>query len=170
MKRAMSIVALLAVFLVGSAFAQQLPPKDLLKPDQLKKIEKIRTDYQKQQIELKAKLKVATLELRELLRSARVPDVAKVQKKQAEISRIKAQIAANRLNQQIAVRKILTDDQWKKMQARRLAMWKNRAKKGIRMKMHERREHMRRPGMVRPGRRPMMRPMPPEFPRDNDND
>ena len=169
MKRIIGVLVLLAVFVVGTAFAQEMPPKELLQPDQLKKIEKIRTDFQKQQIELKAKLKVATLELRELLRSARVPNVAKLQKKQAEISKLRAQLAALRLNQQIAVRKILTDDQWKQLQARRMTMWKKRAKRGMHMRMHERREHMRRPGMRRPGPGPMERPLPPGPPRDNND-
>ncbi len=168
MKRVVSLLTILAVFWVGTAFAQQMPPKELLKPEQIQKIQKIRTDFQKQQIELKAKLKIATLELRELMRSARVPNVAKVQKKQAEIAKIRSQIAQNRLNQQIAVRKILTDEQWEKMQAMRVKMWKNRVREG-KMRMHERREHPRHPGIKRPGRHPMMGPMSPAFPRDNDD-
>ncbi len=165
MKRVTGILMVLALFWVGTAMAQEMPIRDLLTPDQRAKIQKIHTNYQKQQIELRAKLKIATLDLRQLLRSARVPDVAKVQKKQAEISKIKAEIAQNRINQQIAVRKILTDEQWKKMQALRAERMKMRVKQGKKGMWHHRRdfrEHKRFPK-----HHPMMGPMP-QPPRDND--
>ncbi len=146
MKRAVGVIVMLVVFAVGTAFAQEVPKEaaNLLNPAQKTKIEKLRTDFQKQKIEITAKIRVAQLDLKEMLRSARVPDMAKVDKKQAEISRLKNQLATMRLHHLIAVRKVLTDEQWQKIQELRGKMMKER--------MHERMEGRMHRGMKRPMR------------------
>jgi len=144
MKRAVGVIVMLVVFAVGTAFAQEVPKEaaNLLNPDQKAKIEKLRTDFQKQKIDLNAKIRVAQLDLKEMLRSARVPDMKKVDKKQAEISRLKNQLATMRLHHLIAVRKVLTDEQWQKIQALRGKMMKRRMRERMEGRMHR---EMKRP-------------------------
>ncbi len=146
MKKAVGVIVMLVVFAVGTAFAQEVPKEaaNLLNPNQKAKIEKLRTDFQKQKIDLNAKIRIAQLDLKEMLRSARVPDLSKVDKKQAEISRLKNQLAALRLHNLIAVRKVLTDEQWQKIQQLRGKMMKER--------IHERMEGRMHRGMKRPMR------------------
>ena len=143
MKRAVGIIVMLIVFAVGSAYAQEFPKEaaSLLNPDQKAKIEKLRTDFQKQKIDLNAKIRIAQLDLKEMLRSARVPDMSKVDKKQAEISRLKNQLATLRLHNLIAVRKVLTDEQWQKIQQFRGKMIKERMRERMEGKMHRGMKH-----------------------------
>jgi len=143
MKKAVGVFVILVVFAVGSVFAQVVPKEaaNLLNPDQMAKIEKLRTDFQKQKIELNAKIRVAQLDLREMLRSARVPDISKVDKKQAEILRLKNQLATMRLHHLIAVRKVLTDEQWQKIRQLRGPMMK----RGMHKRMGERMHHGMKP-------------------------
>ncbi|NOY77084.1 MAG: hypothetical protein GXO76_04365 [Calditrichaeota bacterium] len=158
MKKAVGIFIMLVVFAVGSVFAQGFPKEaeNLLNPTQKAKIEKLRTDFQKQKIELNAKIRVAQLDLREMLRSSRVPDLSKIDKKQAEISRLKNQMATLRLHHLIAVRKVLTDEQWQKIQQFRGSMMKRNMRDRMGKKMHHgmrppmRERCFERPGFKRP--------------------
>lgn len=153
MKKAIGILALLMVFVAGSVFAQDFPKEaiNLLNADQKTKIEKLRTDFQKQQIEQRAQIRIAQLDLKEMLRSSRVPDVSKVDKEQAKISRLKGQLAANRLHFLINVRKVLTDEQWQKirelrgkLRAERMKRRMERPRRGGRFHPPEfKREHHR---------------------------
>ncbi|MGH2569310.1 MAG: Spy/CpxP family protein refolding chaperone [Bacteroidota bacterium] len=83
-----------------------------LSDDQRNQIEKLRTDFQKQQIPQRGKVETAQIELRELLR-AENPDKAAIEKKINELAQLRAQLSVARVNQMFAVRNVLTPEQQK---------------------------------------------------------
>ncbi|MGC8896905.1 MAG: Spy/CpxP family protein refolding chaperone [Bacteroidota bacterium] len=83
-----------------------------LTDEQKKEIEKLRFDFQKQQVAQQAKIHTAQIELRELL-SEDNPDRAAIQKKVDEIARLRVQSAMDRFDHWQAVKKILTPEQQK---------------------------------------------------------
>ncbi len=78
--------------------------------EQQAQIEKIRTKYQDQRVELYNKIGVIRLEMRDLL-SQPEPDFAKVETKIDAISELHAKLAKMRLQQHKEIRGILTADQ-----------------------------------------------------------
>jgi len=83
-----------------------------LSEDQRNQIEKLRTDFQKQQVPLQGKVQIAQIELRELMR-AENPDKGAIEKKINELSQLRAQVGVARANQMLAIRKVLTPEQQK---------------------------------------------------------
>jgi Spy/CpxP family protein refolding chaperone len=83
---------------------------------QKEQFQKNRFDTEKKNIEVRAKLETAHLELRKLL-SADAPDIAAVEKKIGEISDIRTTLEINRFETWAANNKLLTPEQqkiWKK--------------------------------------------------------
>lgn len=78
--------------------------------------DKVRYETQKKQIELRAKIATARLELQKLM-SADSPDKSAVEKKLNEIASLKATMKMNRFNAWLETNKALTPEQqkvWKK--------------------------------------------------------
>lgn len=88
-----------------------------LTDDQAAKLDQLRLQHQKDMIQKNAALKVARLELMDMLRSARVDEKAALAKQDA-ISKMKADIATAKLKHRLAMRGVLTAEQldkWIKM-------------------------------------------------------
>lgn len=124
LKQTLSLL-LLTAFVSTFAFSQNPPVRprgDMMGPrlmerlnlsdDQKNQIEKLRTDFQKQQIAQRAKVQTAAVELRQLLR-AENPDKAAIEKKIQEVAQLRAQLQTARVNHMLNVRKVLTPEQQK---------------------------------------------------------
>lgn len=83
-----------------------------LNADQQKKVEAFRSDMQKKQIDLMAKVKILHVELRDLYNNEN-PDQKTIESKMIEISKLQNDIQLNRTNFWFAVNKILTAEQQK---------------------------------------------------------
>ncbi|HEY5614421.1 MAG TPA: Spy/CpxP family protein refolding chaperone [Bacteroidota bacterium] len=107
-----------------AVFAQEMrmrrddaPQMDMMKrlnlsEEQQAQVGKLRTDFQKQQITIRAKVQLAQVELRELMRADK-PDKAAIEKKIQETSQVQAQQRLARVNHLLAVRALLTPEQQK---------------------------------------------------------
>lgn len=82
-----------------------------LNDDQVAKLRKIRSDYQKEMIKRKANLRVAMLELWELI-DAKNLDLAKAEKKVKEVETLQSDIMMYRIKTLQETRKFLTDEQY----------------------------------------------------------
>jgi Spy/CpxP family protein refolding chaperone len=100
-------------------------------PEQLTQMEKMKSDLEKQQVQTRAKMQTAGIELRDLL-SAAEPNKEAVMKKLDEVAKYRVEMVKNRIEQWFAVNKILTPEQQK--------IWKEALK-------NPPREHMK-PGMM----------------------
>ena len=83
-------------------------------PEQLEKMDVLRTAHVKEMVPLRADLKVKEIELDALWR-ADEPDAKKIVAKVKEIGEIKEKIEIARINHQFEVRKLLTPEQRKAM-------------------------------------------------------
>ena len=81
--------------------------------DQIQKLEKIRLEEQKDKIELMSKLKIAQLEMCELMKTRGNDDV--VLKKSEELKALRNQMAEIMLRNRLAKRAVYTDEQWEKI-------------------------------------------------------
>lgn len=146
MKQTLSLLSL-TLFVSAVAFSQAPPMRPggvlgnprlmerlKLSDDQKNQIEKLRTDFQKQQISQRAKVQTAAVELRQLLR-AENPDKAAIEKKINEVSQLRAQLQTARVNHMLNVRKILTPEQQK--------MIREAVKERVQSRFMERRHRMR---------------------------
>ncbi len=159
MKR-FSLMALAMLVIAGAAMAQ--PPQGEMKmrremmkerlgksaleelglsDAQKSQIHQALLDTRKKNIDVEAKLKLAGIELHELMR-AEAPDQAKINVKIGEVSRLRETLMRNRIETRLAVQKILTPEQRKKMQELRPAMF-GRARHGAHL--------FGGPGMMRRG-------------------
>jgi len=140
MKR-FSLMALAMLVIAGAAMAQ--PPQGEMKmrremmkerlgksaleelglsDAQKSQIHQALLDTRKKNIDVEAKLKLAGIELHELMR-AEAPDQAKINVKIGEVSRLRETLMRNRIETRLAVQKILTPEQRQKMQELRPAMF-----------------------------------------------
>lgn len=133
MKKVMLVAGVLLVFIAGNLLAQEGSPKlmGMLTAEQKKQWSDIRYEFAKVRIDVQAKLKAAQLDLRQLMQENKIPNVAEVDKKLAEISRLQSQLKKNRVHQMLKMRKLLTDEQWEKWQ-------EVRCKIGLRSRLHKR--------------------------------
>jgi Spy/CpxP family protein refolding chaperone len=83
-----------------------------LNADQQKKVETFRSDMQKKQIDLMAKVKTMRVELRDLYNNEN-PDQKAIESKITEIGKLQNDMKLNHTNFWFAVNKILTADQQK---------------------------------------------------------
>lgn len=116
-----TLLALGLALLFSGAFGQapekqekRVKAKLELTQEQKEKIRDTRLDFQKQNIKLKADLKIARLELRSLMADEEA-DKAKIYQKIEEISALRTELAKNRVDQKMAVRDILTKEQRDKL-------------------------------------------------------
>jgi len=79
-------------------------------------------DTRKKNIDVEAKLKLAGIELHELMR-VETPDQAKINAKISEVSKLRETLMRNGIETKLAVHKILTPEQRKKMQELRGSMF-----------------------------------------------
>jgi Spy/CpxP family protein refolding chaperone len=125
-----------------------------LSDTQKKDVEKLNTDFAKQKVEQRAKIKIAAIELHSLMK-ADSPDKGAIEKKINEISDLQAQNRMLGVNHWFSVNKLLTPDQQK--------IWKSVLDRPLRDRFAARMERM---GQMRNGMmmRSHQRPMPPENP------
>lgn len=120
----------------------KLPLEELgLSDAQKTQIRQTLLDTRKKNIDVEAKLKLAGIELHELMR-AETPDQAKINVKISEVSKLRETLMRNGIETKLAVQKILTPEQRKKMQEARAGMF-GRSFRGGR--------HMGGPGMMHRG-------------------
>jgi Spy/CpxP family protein refolding chaperone len=128
MKKAKPLKVLPLVFLMILLFfsfsygqKQEFPQKaDKLEltSEQKEKIRDLRTDSQKEMIKLRADLKIARLELEELLSEDR-PDRMEIYRKIEEMGDLKVMLQKNRIDERLAMREILTPEQLDKLKTLR---------------------------------------------------
>jgi Spy/CpxP family protein refolding chaperone len=82
-----------------------------LNDDQVAKLKKIRSDYQKEMIKRKANLRVAMLELWEII-DAKNLDMGKAEKKVKELETMQSDLMLYRIKALQETRKFLTDEQY----------------------------------------------------------
>jgi Spy/CpxP family protein refolding chaperone len=80
-----------------------------LNADQVKKIQKLRLDFQKEMLPLKTKIKAAKLELQSLILEE--VDQKEIDQKIEEIGKMKIDLQKKRVAHQRAIRNLLTDEQ-----------------------------------------------------------
>jgi Spy/CpxP family protein refolding chaperone len=88
-----------------------------LTQEQLDKLESLRVDHEKQMIDLGAKLKVASVEMEQLMMDRGNDDA--VRAKSAEITSLMTKIGELRVNHQLARRAVFTGEQWSKIKSMR---------------------------------------------------
>ena len=99
------------------------PLEDLgLSDAQKTQIRQAMLDTRKKNIDVEAKLKLATIELHELM-AVDAPDQAKINAKISEVSKQRETLMRNGIETKLAVQKILTPEQRKKMQELRPFMF-----------------------------------------------
>ena len=145
-----AIIALL--FLFVTFVSASTPPQDQqrkrsmndlnLTDAQQEQFQKISFDAQKKQIELRAKMETAKLELRRLMHADAV-DKSAIEKKLNDIASARTALEMNRINGWIEKNKVLTPEQqklWKKSlrKNRKMAKEKVRDVQIERMRMHRR--------------------------------
>jgi Spy/CpxP family protein refolding chaperone len=113
---ATSVLALMAVSIANAQprGGMMMATDELgLSKDQQNRFDEMRLQHQKDMIKKNADLKVARLELRDMMRTAKVDEKAALAKQDA-ISKMKADIAAAKLKHMLAMRNVLNADQLEK--------------------------------------------------------
>lgn len=126
-----------------------------LSDEQKAKLQEMHFTFAKEQTMLRAKERVAALELRQML-SEDQPSREALMHKWGEVREYKNQLAQRRFQELLSVRDVLTKDQ-------REAMRHKMGEKFMQRRMHGRPGFMG-PGMHRPGQMPQMPMAPPEPP------
>lgn len=91
--------------------------KDLdLSKEQVKKLDTLELQFEKETINLRNEIQSKQLELRELW-TADTPDETKINTKIDEIAKLRAEIEKKRTSHLLEVKKVLTDEQWSKLQS-----------------------------------------------------
>jgi len=117
--RKIALVSGILILFTVTAMAQGpgmgMLAEELSLTDQQKgQMESMAFQHQKQMIPLRADLKLAKLELREIMATARVDEKAAISKNE-KISSIKAEISKMKLLHKLEMRKILTEEQQAKL-------------------------------------------------------
>ncbi len=94
-----------------------------LTDEQMKALDELRFEHQKEMIPLHADLRVMQMELRELIAEGK--SAKEISKKQEELNKLKAKIADNRNDHLVKVRNIVGEDAFKQMQMKNRG-YKNR--------------------------------------------
>jgi Spy/CpxP family protein refolding chaperone len=104
-----------------------------LSEKQIEKIRDINLDTQKEAIRLRADLKISKLEMHRMMQESSVPK-GEIFKKVDEISTIQNKLEKNQIEKQLALREVLTPEQFKKFQQ----LQKERLGKGIKERIKKR--------------------------------
>jgi Spy/CpxP family protein refolding chaperone len=120
------MVFTIVLFAAVIAAAQPMDPGRMaeklgLTDQQVEQMRALQVKHQTDMIMRRAELKIARLELREIMMNAKLNENSALSK-QDQISKMKSDIARVNLQHKIAMRKILTDEQQKKWQEMRHEM------------------------------------------------
>ena len=99
-----------------------------LAPDQVQRLQALRTNFEKQAVELQANIQVAQVDLNDLLGASR-PDMGKVEAQIQKIASLRAQLQIARIKALDSGRAVLSQEQWQKFAAMTPA-WGPRARRG----------------------------------------
>jgi Spy/CpxP family protein refolding chaperone len=113
---------------------------------QKKDFERLNTDFAKQRVEQQAKIKIAALDLRALMK-AESPDKSSIEKKINEIGNLQAQNRMLGVDHWFSVNKMLNPDQQK--------IWKSALERPLRTRFAARMRQMHDRMMMRSHQRPM---------------
>jgi hypothetical protein len=163
-----TIILIMSLFLLVSLSFAQKPEKQEkrvkagleLTSEQKDRIMETRLNFQKDKIKLKADMKIAQLELKSLMREDEL-NKSEIYRKIDYIGDIKTQLAKNRVDQRMAIRDILTQEQLDKLKERKF-------RRSIRKKLMQHRKGIQRPRargrhfMERPNRQGSMGMLAPE--------
>jgi len=122
----LGIILVLSFFLLVSLTSSQEPKKEKqrtkarleLTPEQKDRIMETRLNFQKENIKLKADIKIAQLELKSLMREEEL-NKAQIYRQIEYVGDLKTQMAKNRVDQRMAMRDILTKEQLDKLKERK---------------------------------------------------
>jgi hypothetical protein len=122
-RRTSIMVFAIVLFASVMAAAQPMNPGRMagklgLTDQQVEQMRALQVKHQSDMIMRRAELKIARLELREIMMSAKLNENSALSK-QDQISKMKSDIARLNLQHKIAIRKILSDEQLKKWQEMR---------------------------------------------------
>ena len=114
-KKAVLFAAITALLTISAAYGQPMGMKGMadelkLSDQQIQQLEKLHLQLEKNLISLQADLKVAKLDLREIMMQTNIDEEAALDKLD-QVSSIKANIAKMKLQQKFGASKILTADQ-----------------------------------------------------------
>lgn len=123
----------------GKSFAEELGLTDAQKTQ----INQTMLDMRKKNIDVEAKLKLAGIELHELM-SADTPDQGKINAKISEVSQLREKIMRSHIETKLAIQKVLTPEQRKKAKDLRSSGF-------MKMRQHGGFRHFGGPGMMRRG-------------------
>ena len=128
MKTKVFITIIITIFIAASLFAQDRVPKRAkilpqmtlnLTEEQKSQLEELKKEYRKEVIKIEADLKIAKIELKDLL-SEKDADETAVLAKADEVSRLQNKLMKYRISHQLKTRKIYTEEQWKKLKMRKM--------------------------------------------------
>ncbi len=117
-----------------------------LSNEQQEQIRQLRMDNKKESIETNAKLKIAKLELRELV-AADEPDKNRINAKISVIGQLQEERMAQKINTTLAVKEVLTPEQREKAKELRHFQGERRKRGDARMKNNRQRRFGKRQGM-----------------------
>jgi Spy/CpxP family protein refolding chaperone len=126
----------------GGAMRQSFFEQLGLSDEQKTQIRQIMLDTRKKNIDIEAKLKLANIELHELM-GADTPDQGKINAKISEVSLQREKMMRNHVDSRLAIQKILTPEQRKKAKELQPMMFERFREGGFR--------HFGGPGMMRHG-------------------
>jgi Spy/CpxP family protein refolding chaperone len=126
-KLTLFLVSFLALFLLcsGSVFSQGMEKEKPVKPginlsaEQKQKIRSLALEGEKAGIRLNSDLKIAQLELRELMQQDEL-DKAKINRKIEEIGALKTKLQKAKFEKRMALREVLTKEQLQSLRERRM--------------------------------------------------
>jgi len=88
-----------------------------LSPEQIKKMQSLELNFEKETAKLFSDLRVKQLELRELW-TADTPDETKINAKIDEIGKLRTDLEKKRTSHLLEVKKVLTEEQWLKLRSK----------------------------------------------------
>ena len=98
--------------------AQDVMERLGLSPDQRRRIETIRQDHRLKQIDLRASAEKARVTLEPLV-GAEQPDEGRILSQMDRVSQAENELRKDEMRQQLEIRKVLTPDQWRRLQDER---------------------------------------------------
>lgn len=133
------MVSVICSFSYGQKQEYPLKAEKLkLTPEQKEEIRNLQLNFEKEKIRLKADLKVARLELKELLREDK-PVKNEVYRKIEQMGDLRVKLQKNRVDKRLAIKEILTPEQLEKLQTlKHKRLWREKRLEG-RKKIGDRR-------------------------------
>lgn len=101
----------------GYGFKRWSKEKLDLSTEQVKKLQLLELNFEKETTNLSSEIRIKQLELRELW-TVTTPDEKKINTKIDEIGKLRTEIDKKRVSHLLEVKKVLTEEQWLKLQSR----------------------------------------------------